>query len=190
MRRITARWIPHLLSDKQKHVRLQTAKKLLKMFPLYKRKQFSDIITGDETWVHFFEPTRKINNKIWATKNCRRPTIAKRLISAKEVMFVIFFDIRGPVMQLVVPTRKSVTGLFYKEKVLKKLKQQCLKRRPHTGLKHLSLLHDNAPVHKSAVVTSFLEKERVRVLSHAPYSPDLAPCDYVLFPRLKKTFSW
>ena len=54
MRRITARWIPHLLSDKQKHVRLQTAKKLLKMFPEYQRKQFSDIITGDETWVHFF----------------------------------------------------------------------------------------------------------------------------------------
>ncbi|XP_053387175.1 protein GVQW3-like [Mercenaria mercenaria] len=49
MRRITARWILHLLSDKQKHVRLETARKLLKMFPKYQRKQFSDIITGDET---------------------------------------------------------------------------------------------------------------------------------------------
>lgn len=186
MRRISARWIPHLLSDKQKRVRLETAKALLKMFPKYSRKQFSDIITGDETWVHFFEPTRKINNKIWATKHCRRPSIAKRLISAKKAMFVIFFDIRGPVMQLVVPARKSVTGLFYKEKVLKKLKKQCFKRRPNTGFKHLSLLHDNAPAHKSAVVTSFLKQERVRVLPHAPYSPDLAPCDYFLFPRLKK----
>ena len=91
MRRITARWIPHLLSDRQKRVRLETARKLLKMFPKYQRKQFSDSITGDETWVHFFELTRKINNTIWATKNCRRPSIAKRLISAKKAMSVIFF---------------------------------------------------------------------------------------------------
>ena len=119
------------------------SQKTVTMFPEYDRKQFSDIITGDETWVHFFEPTRKINNKIWATKNCRRPSIAKRLISAKKAMFVIFFDVRGPVIQLVVPSRKSVTGLFYKEKVLKKLKQQCFKRRPHTGIKHVSLLHGN-----------------------------------------------
>lgn len=189
MRRITARWIPHLLTDKQKRVRLQTARKLLKMFPKYERKQFSDIITGDETWVHFFEPTRKINNKIWATKNCRRPTIAKRLISSKKAMFVIFFDIRGPVMQLAVPNRRSVTGVFYRDTVLKKLKKQCFKRRPRTGFKHLSLLHDNAPAHKSAIVTSFLNKEKVRVLPHAPYSPDLAPCDYFLFPKLKKHLS-
>ncbi len=186
MRRITARWIPHLLTDMQKQVRLETAKKLLKMFPKYQRKQFSDIITGDETWVHFFEPTRKVSNKIWATKHCRRPSIAKRLISAKKAMFVIFFDIRGPVMQLVVPNRRSVTGLFYKEKVLMKLKKQCLKRRPNTGLKYLSLLHDNAPAHKAAIVTSFLNRERVRIIPHAPYSPDLAPCDYFLFPKLKK----
>ena len=50
MRRISARWIPHLLSDKQKHVRLETVKSLLKMFPKNSRKQFSDIVTGDETW--------------------------------------------------------------------------------------------------------------------------------------------
>ena len=109
--------------NKQKCVRLETAKSLLKIFPKYSRKQFSDIVTGDETWVHFYETTRKINNKISATKHCHRPSIAKRLVSAKKAMFVISFDICGPVMQLVVPARKSVTGLFYKEKVLKKHKK-------------------------------------------------------------------
>ena len=44
---------------------------------------FSTFVTGDETWVHFFEPQRKVNNKIWATKNARRPSIAKRLQSSK-----------------------------------------------------------------------------------------------------------
>lgn len=189
MRRIAARWIPHLLTEEQKRVRLETAKKLLKLYPKYDKKKFSDLITGDETWVHFFEPTRKVSNKIWATKNCRRPTIAKRILSVKKAMFVIFFDIRGHVVQVIVPRKKSVTGLFYKQKVLKKLKRKCLKRRPRTGIKHLSLLHDNAPAHRSEIVTSFLKKEGVRVIPHPPYSPDLAPCDYFLFPRLKKYLS-
>ena len=91
-------------------------------------------------------------------------------------MFVIFFDIHGPVMQLAVPDRESLTGLFYKEKVLKKLKKKNVLNGVQTpGLNSSPLLHDNAPAHKSTVVTSFLKKERVRVLPHAPYSPDLAP---------------
>jgi hypothetical protein len=126
---ITARWIPHLLTDKQKLVRLETAMKILKMFPKYQGKQFSDIITGDETWVHLFKPTRKVSNKIWASKHCRHPL--------KKAMFVILFDIYGPVIQLVIPNRRSVSGLFYKEIVLIK---QCLKHCPNTRLKYLSLL--------------------------------------------------
>lgn len=66
-----------------------------------------------------FEPTRKINNKISVTKNYRRPSIAKRSIIA-EKMFVIFFDIRCRMMQLLVPIRKTLTGNFYRKTVLKK----------------------------------------------------------------------
>ena len=53
VRRITARWIPHLLSDKEKQQRVSMAKKLLKMYPKYDQRKFADICTGDETWVHF-----------------------------------------------------------------------------------------------------------------------------------------
>ena len=35
----------------------------------------------------------------------------------------------------------------------------------------------------------FLASEKVKVLNHPPYSPDLSPCDFFLFPRLKKMFS-
>ena len=50
------------------------------------------------------------------------------------------------------------------------------------------LLHDNASSHKCEVVTgkSFLVSEKVKVLNHPPYSPNLSPCDFFLFPRLKK----
>ena len=32
-------------------------------------------------------------------------------------------------------------------------------------------------------VKSFLASEKVKVLNHPPYSPDLSPCDFFLFPR-------
>ena len=35
----------------------------------------------------------------------------------------------------------------------------------------------------------FLAFEKVKVLNHPPYSPNLSPCDFFLFPRLKKMHS-
>jgi hypothetical protein len=68
--------MPHLLTDKQKRQRVKVAKKLLQMFPNYDNKQFVDVVTGDETWVHYFEPVRKVSNKILATIHSKRPIIA------------------------------------------------------------------------------------------------------------------
>ena len=39
------------------------------------------------------------------------------------------------------------------------------------------------------LVQDFLKEEKVVQLSHPPYSPDLSPCDFFLFPLLKKTLS-
>ena len=47
--------------------------------------------------------------------------------------------------------------------------------------------HDNAPAHTSHLVQQFLAKHGTTAqLQQPPYSPDLAPCDFFLFPRLKK----
>lgn len=186
MKRICARWIPHLLTKEQKLARVNLCKKLLKEFPKYENRTFANVITGDETWVHFFEPKRKSQNKIWASKGCRRPCIAKRTMSVKKVMYVIFFSNQGPAFQIVVPKGKSVNANFYKNVVLKKMKKYFKNRRPGTGLRGVKLLHDNASSHKAAVVREFLKHEKVVELPHPPYSPDLAPCDFFLFPMLKK----
>ena len=47
------------------------------------------------------------------------------------------------------------------------------------------LLHDNAPAHKAASDWQFLTRKNVATLYHPPYSPDLSPPDYFLFPKLK-----
>lgn len=186
VRRLTARWIPHLLTDEQKRQRVKTARELLERYPKFDKNVFNSFVTGDETWVHFFEPQRKVNNKIWATKNAKRPCVAKRLQSSKKVMFAIFFGTKGPVTQVAVPKGRSVNAFFYKNRVLKKVKKYFEKRRPKTGFKGVHLQHDNAPCHKAKLVTDFLSQEKVKTVPHPPYSPDLAPCDFFLFPRLKK----
>ena len=42
---------------------------------------------------------------------------------------------------------------------------------------------------KKCVIKSFLASEKVKVFNHPPYSPDVSPCDFFLFPRLKKMLS-
>ena len=70
-----------------------------------------------------------------------------------------------------------------------KVKAHYEKGRPATGLRGLCLIHDNTPAHKCVLVQDFLKEEKVVQLSHPLYSPDLSPCDFFLFPLLKKTFS-
>ena len=62
------------------------------------------------------------------------------------------------------------------------------KVRPNTGLQHVHLFDDNAPAHKSSTVAQFMKSKKVSLLSHSPYSPDLAPCVFRLFPKLKNTY--
>jgi hypothetical protein len=47
------------------------------------------------------------------------------------------------------------------------------------------LHHDNAPSHTSFFTREFLAKSDMTVIPHPPYSPDLAPCNFSLFSRLK-----
>ena len=51
-----------------------------------------------------------------------------------------------------------------------------------SGKWHFQL--DNAPVHNSILVTDYLTKMGINTVPQPPYSPDLAPCDFWLFPKL------
>ena len=44
---------------------------------------------------------------------------------------------------------------------------------------------DNVPVHNSILVTEYLSKMGIKTVSRPPYIPDLSPCDFWLFPKLR-----
>ena len=51
-----------------------------------------------------------------------------------------------------------------------------------SGQRHFR--QDNAPVHNSILVTDYLTKMGIKTVPQPPYSPDLAPSDFWLFPKL------
>ena len=152
-------------------------------------RQLRELVIGDETWVHFFQPERKIKNQVWIGKNMRRPTIARRALTTKKVLYAIFVNANGIVTRYPVPRGRSITANLFTSKILPKLHQFYKKRRPKTGFKGIKLLHDNAPAHKAKLIQDYLRRHKVAELPHPAYSPDLAPCDFFLFPKLKEALS-
>ena len=84
-----------------------------------------------------------------------------------------------------VPTGQTVNKEYYVE-VLREFRKRFRRKRPtlfQSGQWHFQ--QDNAPVHNSILVTDYLSKMGIKTVPHPPYSPDLAPCDFWLFPKLR-----
>ena len=70
---------------------------------------------------------------------------------------------------------------------MSRLRKAIRKKHPELWKNNLWLLHhDNAPAHSSLLVRNFLAKNNTLIMPQPPYSRDLAPYDFFLFPRLKR----
>ena len=150
-----------MLTEEQKTQRLKYARELWKTYKGCNSRVISNLLTCDETWVYMFQPQRRADNKQWERKDKKRPCIAKRTISSKMMLLAIFFNSSGPVVQVPCLSGQTVTGRFYRNSVLKKVKEFYNKKRPSKGWSGVHLLHDNASSHKCEVVKSFLASENV-----------------------------
>ena len=100
LRKVCARWVPHLLTEEQKTQRLKCVRELLKTYKGCNSRVISNLLTGDGTWVHMFEPQRRADNNQWKLNDQKCPCIAKRTISSKKMLYAIFFNSSGPVVQV------------------------------------------------------------------------------------------
>ena len=85
-----------------------------------------------------------------------------------------------------VPTGQTVNKEYYVE-FLREFRKRFHQKRPalfKSGQWHFH--QDNAPVHNSILVTDYLTKMSIKTVPHPPYSPDIAPSDFCLFPKLKE----
>ena len=99
-----------------------------------------------------------------------------------KTMIIVFFRQLWHCAQRICTSRTD-NHVFYKD-VLERL-QKRVQRVWRDIADNWVLQHDNAPAHTALSIREFLAKENIPVLPHPTYSPDLAPCDFCLFPKLK-----
>ena len=143
----------------------------------------TEIVAIDETWVRDFEPELKSQSNEWRNPSSPRPKKFRRAQSkVKQMIFA--YDHRGIISDRV-PCGTSVTAAHYRD-WMQKLRRKMHKNRPDLLGDGPLILHDNARPHLGKVVTDLLSKYEWEVLLHAPYSPDMSPPDFDLFPKLKE----
>ncbi|UYV63527.1 hypothetical protein LAZ67_2004517 [Cordylochernes scorpioides] len=167
-----------MLTIQQKENHVEVAKKMLEMVeenPNWKEK----VITGDETWVYGYDPETKRQSMEWKGKYETRTKKSRLCKSKNKVLLVTFFDIKGIVhYEYLTELQHRVARISFRLFLgITRPKVKC-------GVKNWIIHHDNAPPHTATSVLTYLAKHGIQI-QQPPYSPDLAPNDFFLFPKLK-----
>jgi histone-lysine N-methyltransferase SETMAR len=177
MKKVKAKWIPRKLSDIEKGKRIDICRQNLRKF----KRKMNSIVTMDESWVHFYDPKTPKELQMWKNPNSPRPKAVKSARFVNKVVLIAFFDSRGMVYYHYLKKRSTVNGNHFI-----KSRRKAISRAQIRLNSQPLLLYDNAPCHRSREVNDFLTENGVQVVPHPPYTPDLAPSDFFLFPKLKK----
>ncbi|PNF43546.1 hypothetical protein B7P43_G03939, partial [Cryptotermes secundus] len=106
--------------------------------------------------------------------------LGMRRVAAKSVPKLLL-----PEQQLRLEVAQDMLEEYYQE-VLRHLRDAVRRKKPELlDARNWQLHHDNAPAHSSHLIQGFLAKHGIPQVRQAPYSPDMAPCDFWLFSRLK-----
>ena len=183
MRKVSERWLPRLLTAHHKRALMVASEQCLGMFERNSKEFLRCYVTVDETWIHYYTLKIKNKSKIWTGPGESAPKKKKTVPLAGKVMATIFWDSHGIILIDYLQKGKTITGEYHAS-LLNRFNAILKEKWPHLAKKVL-FHHDNAPAHTSANATAKLFDSRYEVLPYLPYSPDLAPSDYFLFPNMK-----
>ena len=180
---MNARWVPRTLTDVNKMVRMQAASCLLQQFEDEGDAFLKSIVTTDETWMHYFIPeSQQSSCEWWHTSSPKPKRVRSR--SAGKVMATFFWDWQGVSHVDFLTDARTVNAAYYAHLLATVVKEK-IRSKWKTGGKRVAFLQDNASLHMAKTTLETLRKLKWNLLTHPPYSPDLAPSDFYLFGRLK-----
>lgn len=140
------------------------------------------ILTGDEKWITYDNVERK---RSWSKAGEASQTVAKPGLTARKVLLCVWWDWKGILYYKLLPYGKTLKKELYCEQ-LTRLKQAIDQKRPELAHRKGVVFHqDNARPHTSLMTRQKLRELGWDVLTHPPYSPDLAPSDYHLFRSMQ-----
>jgi len=152
------------------------------------------MVTGDDTWVYGYGPQTKQQSLQWKSPNSPRPKIARQVRSNAKYMLIFFFSTSKALSKrnsypLVKPSMASFTVRFWSG-----WGRAFGANLQTSGRIGFSTMTTRPPTHHSLFDNSWLPKTlQWFPISHptpTPYSPDLAPCDFFLFPKMKLRLKW
>ena len=104
----------------------------------------------------------------------------------RKIIASIFWDQDGILLIDYLPKGQTINAEYYSSLLVQLKDILKEKRRPREGHQGVLFLHDNAPAHRALATKKKLAYLGFQCLDNPPYSSDLAPSDYQLFPVLKK----
>jgi len=94
MRRKSAKFVPCVLTVKQKQQRLSVSLELHD-HAASDSSFLGNVITEDETWVYGYNPETRVQSTQWKSPSSPRAKRAHRSRSNIKVMMIVFFDLHG-----------------------------------------------------------------------------------------------
>lgn len=183
--KVSARWVPKQLTEDHMRKRVECAREVLRRYEEEGEAFLDGFVTGDETWAHHYTPETKQQSKQWRHSTSPKPKKFKATLSAGKVMATVFWDRHGVLLVDFMPRGTTINADRYVE-TLEKLRRAIKNKRPGMLTKGVNFHHDNARPHTANKTTELLRKFGWEIVEHPPYSPDIAPSDYHMFPALKK----
>ena len=185
MSKVSARWVPRNLNAPERYQRVEACRELLELYDTNRDDFLARLVTGDETWIHHWDPESKQESMQWKHRDSPPPKKFRTRPSAGKIMATIFWDAKGILLIDYMPHKTTITSQYYAD-LLGRLRESIKSKRRGMLTKGVLLLHDNAPVHKGRVAQAAIRNCGFEQITHPPYSPDLAPSDYFLFRHLKR----
>lgn len=184
MRKLAAHWVPRMLTLDQKCARINICKSLLERFKQDEKDFLRRFITVDVTWIHYYIHETEEQSKQWIAEGEPNPKKAKIHSSAEKIMATVFWDSCGILFIDYLENGKTITGNYYAS-LLDQLKREIAQKRPHLNKKKVLFHQDSGLFQTSTVAMAKINELQFDLIDHPPYSPDLAPSDFFLLPKLK-----
>lgn len=181
MKKKYAKWVPHILTNEQKVLRVETSKALKKILKSLSRLQLTATITCDETWLYltYYEEERYLEEG----KELIKP---KRIISDPKVMIFTAFSTAGLVYFTSLPPNTTFNSATMCVNILPALKNAARNTKGIRRDLKLRIHMDNARPHTSKSTKKVIDELGFIQLPHPPFSPDISPNDFFLYGMLKK----
>jgi histone-lysine N-methyltransferase SETMAR len=181
--KVCSRWVLCMLTPEKETKSVEMCEELLKCYCEEGHQFLLNIVTGDESWIHHFDPEEKRQSMQYRHTSSPCPKKFKTVPSGGKILLTVFWDSQRVYMTEFLEAGNTVNSARYIE-TIKNLRRRVCQVRRSTSL--ILLLHDNARPHTARAKNDALETLKVGVLSHLPYSPDLVPSDFHFFPHLKR----